>query len=61
MFTGITLKIKRLDKSFLAETGAIKCHQADCLAAVLAITGLSQNKTPKERTYSLWKNVQVGF
>lgn len=49
MFTGITLKIKRPDKSFLAETGVINCCQTDCLAAVLAIACLSQNKTPKEK------------
>lgn len=47
MFTGITLKIKRLDESFIAETEVMNCCQADCLSAVLASAGLSQNKTQK--------------
>lgn len=70
MFTRITFKMKRLDpktihnftKSFLGETGVMKCHQAECLAALLAIIGLSPGRTPKERTCYFWENrVELGF
>lgn len=49
MFIGLTLKIKILDRSYLAETGVINCCQADGLAAVLAIADLSQNKKSKRK------------
>lgn len=56
MFTRVICKMKRLDLKAIhnftdhciEETGFMKCHQAESLAAVLVITVFYQRLTPKE-------------